>query len=386
MPPQMRSRRISLLSKGRALSLAAPLYLLFAFIRFYVEDETAYFVITLSSVSCGILFLWAAISAGPINSRVFALIAVLFLASLTAMLSGRNNTLEVFPQLISHIGFAWALVYAKLSKRLFFYISLLVISIFFALAAVGTSPDDIFVISRNYISVIVLLSIAFYLFSCQQNGTAPSALLLLAALLIMVWATGRAGILSGAIILLGTFVISGKRFASAAMFVVVAATAYALFWPDAATQIAHFTFGLERFNKLGLESRRSYINDEYFHSVTTNFSSFVFGAPLDRILSIVDVDGNPHNSYISLHVGFGLIGIIAILWASSFALIRLARTGNLYLALMLSVALFRSAFDSTAFHGPLDVVIFYCIIFAMTQKMVREGRSGSPTWKISYRT
>lgn len=251
------------------------------------------------------------------------------------------------------------------------------IIIFFVLKILtGTNPEDVFTISRNYISVIIILSISFYVFACHQDGKMPSLLLLVMSMVILLWAIGRAGILSGAIILLGVFLLSKKHLLAATLLSLAVGASVSLFQPNIIDDISQITVGLERFEKLSTKSQREVINSEYIESVSTYPSNLFFGSPLKSIQAIQEVDGNPHNAYINLHITFGLLGILVFWAALSVATINLYRNREYLLILMLVVGSFRSIFDSTAFHGPMDVVIFYCIFKGLKnyyQYFNREG-------------
>src|SRR5690606_5518982 len=106
--------------------------------------------------------------------------------------------------------------------------------------------------------------------------------------------------LSGLIIVVGTLFLSGRRFIPAA--IIVSVFSLAIFTSYSDIQNANvFAFGLARFEFLSGQSQRSFINEEYITYAFSSISDLLFGVPIDTIRAIQEVDGNPHNSYISLH-------------------------------------------------------------------------------------
>jgi len=144
---------------------------------------------------------------------------------------------------------------------------------------------------------------------------------------------------------------------------------YTLFLTDTYSKIESiqsFTVGIERFQRLSVDGQRVFINEEYIEAISSNPMSLLFGAPLDNVRAIREVDGNPHNSYISLHIFTGLLGVMAFIGLVFYSLTVLFRANLPLVALALVTVLFRSAFDSTSFQGLLDVPILYSIILAIS--------------------
>lgn len=369
-------RKLFLVKKDALFSIAAPLYMIFSFFRFYVENSTLYNAITILSISSGILLLLYSGLRRPVNPII---ISTVFLFSILGLLTSAidiNDTIQSLPQFISNLGYAWALAHARLSIRVIEGALLALIAFFFAHIFSDTNPENVFTISRNYISAITILFIAFYIFACNQSERMPSITILILSMVILLWAIGRAGILSGVIILLGIFIMSKKHLFTAIFLVALTSGATLHFRPDVAENLSQITVGLERFEQLSTQSQRQIINDEYIESVSVHPSDLLFGAPLNTINAIQQVDGNPHNAFISLHVMFGISGVIIFGTIFLLSIWNLTKNREHLLTLMLLVGAFRSLFDSTAFHGPMDVVMFYCLFKGLKYYNLRTKIAG----------
>lgn len=347
---------------------AAPLYFVLLFVRFYFESPFVSYVATIVSIVYGTLLLLASLWKQQKNSVATFLVAALLVCALFTMMSGGNDVFRVLPQFLANLGFAWSMLYARLRPKLFLSLYFILLGFFFYNMSTGVDPGNIFVVSRNFISVLIILSVAMYYFSCQRMGYSPPLFVPLLGMLVMLWAVGRAGIMSGLIILAGTMFLPCKRYAARFSVVAIFVAGFFYFQSNAVENLKLFYGGLERFEKLSIDSPRNDINRDYIKRISTDGYELIFGAPLSSIQTIRDVDGNPHNSYIRLHIAFGLVGVLIFTLAVLIALINLLDKKQYMLILILMISIFRSAFDSTAFHGPLDMAIFYCIFVSLGSK------------------
>jgi hypothetical protein len=364
----------------KLLDAALPVFLVFTFLRFYFESPLIFAGTSAFLVVCGNGLLLYAITKKPINSLPTIVVVLLIVCALFTAVWNKNETLFSIPQFLGNLGFALGALYAKLRPRLFIGLFLGLSAFLFLQIISGVDSGSVFAVSRNFVSVILILSIAFYYFSCTQASAAPRLFVPVLGLILMLWGIGRAGIASGAIILIGTLILSSKR--AFVGFVGIATIAVFLVnSTQSMDSFEGFIVGLERLERMGADGQRSYINSEYLSRVSDDRGELLFGVSLDKLPSVVEVDGNPHNSYIKLHTVFGLIGVAIMSITFVTCIVRLFLLKKGLLLLILLVTMFRSAFDVTAFHGPLDVVIFFCVFYAIQSKkfvltyVAKQGRA-----------
>ncbi len=349
---------------------ALPIFLISTFFRFHSVSSLVFSVVTSILVVYGIILLIYSILNAPKNSLSTTIVALIILCALINMIFSENKTSLGILQLLGNLGFAWSVLYTK--HRLKIYLALFImLSTFFIYNILNNiNPEDVFNVSRNFISVILLISISFYYFSCIKSKVMPNIMVSFAGLILAVWGIGRAGIASSALIFAGTLILVNKR----TFIGLTTITLLTIGIVSSQTQIVDkldiFYTAFERLDRLGTGGHRRYINSEYLTYVSNDNYALVFGAPLNRILSIVEVDGNPHNSYIRLHSLLGIFGMALIFITILLTVFKILGTKNYLLLIIFTASLLRSAFDSTAFYGPLDVIIFYCIFHAIQSKRI----------------
>lgn len=381
---------------NRALSnfsnFALILFVALNFTKFLLDSPLYFAITTICLMALGGACLLMAIKIIPNNSVLhIAWISTVLLGLITA-LSTNNKTIASLLQLTAHLGFA--IILAKNPPRPSTQITLsaIIIAFFFFKISTNTNPEDVFTVSRNYISVIVVLIAGLYYIACEEEKKEPSILVAMAFMAITMWAIGRAGMASGAILLIGAILY--KASGKAIVMTLIAATTAALSQiPTSITlpndddnPFSTFLIGIERIERLGSGGQRDLINSEYLLRIQDNPVEALIGAPLEKVRSIVEVDGNPHNSYIRLHTTVGALGVVIFLGALVAAYTKLIRKKKYLTLLALTASLFRSAFDSTAFHGPLDIIIFYSIFRAFTETKIVFTKSNPENHDLSKNT
>lgn len=351
-------------------SASLPSYLALTFARFYFEDPIIFYGTSSIIVIYGILLLLASMSKERLNSVSNYVILALILSALVALSSGANDTTLVLPQLIANLGFARSIIHTNLNPKVYATACYTLFLFFFCQIAIDKDPEDVFTVSRNFISVLIILGTSFYFIACDQQKRKPSVMIPAIGLLILLWAIGRSGIASGALLFVGALFFSKRATTAGALATLVLGATLFLSLNPTLQNFDAFYAGIERLERLGTGGQRTDINSEYLISLTYNTQNLLLGTPLSTIRSVVEVDGNPHNSYIRLHAGFGLLGVTVLALAISATMARLLLTRRHLALLTLLVSLFRSTFDSAAFHGPLDIIIFYFIFSALHPKRI----------------
>lgn len=363
--------------KSSIFALAAPVYILLVFSRFYIDNSQLSNFIAISLILCGLLLLGVSALQKPLNSAIFVLIYSFTVAGLSVLIFDHNFLPESLIQFLANLGFAWAILHSKMNKKFIFGILLFIMIFFFVQIYEKNDPEYVFAtVSRNYISVIIILSISLYIISCRQNNVFPSIWPPLASMIILLWSIGRAGILSGCIIIIGLSILRTRNILTIFLAGISVFSLLIVASPNFIENASTLMVGIDRFERLSTKSQRNIINDEYVQSIGTYASEFLMGAPLDTIQAIQEVDGNPHNSFINLHIVFGITGFLIFLLALSLSSFSLLKRREYLLLLVLGTALFRSLFDSAAFHGPMDVIIFYCIFSGLKDFRVRVSAWG----------
>lgn len=293
------------------------------------------------------------------NSLSKISIIVLFVSSVIVSLFSKNYRFEDIILVINYFGVGFLFINIKLSYRFFYFLCYILFAFFLINIFNEFDPNEIFNVSRNYISVLLLIVFLLHTLSCFQNDKNPSVVILIISLILSIWATGRSGIITFSLLLVFyPFVIKTKKIIKlliVAFIFLLSLYVYNNFYDFL------FEFGFGRFEGMELESDRSLMNSNYIINAFRSLPELLFGTDLMEIPSIIEVDGNPHNSFIRLHVYYGLFGFIYVLSLISFSLYKIVVEKNFLFFLLFIVILIRVAVDSASFHGPLDPFIYFFI-------------------------
>lgn len=227
-------------------------------------------------------------------------------------------------------------------------------------------------VSRNGISVYLLVMMTLYCIACHENGKVINLFFPFIITIITAWAEGRSGFIAA--ILISSLIVreylkgdqsTGKRKILLRVLIVslgflLIAIAHSQF---SVSRQNYFDLVISRFQTEGLASGRGRIWNEYFSDIISKFKHFVFGSPMAKLPILRSMNSNPHNSLILLHtqIGFGaLVGIVIIVVSE----IKLVRTNFLYFGLLFVLVL-RSMTDIIAFPGIFDFLIYYFVFSAI---------------------
>lgn len=337
------------------------LFFVLIFFKNYVSEDNTFSQILLNAsyILIGIITTMYYLVRLERNSLIFITIALMTLFSIVTSLFGENYRIEDNVLVLTYFGVSFLILNTKFNFKLSVVLMYLIFFFFGIQMFSAIDPNEIFNISRNFISVVLLWGVSFHIISSYKNDKKPSIIIIILSLIVSIWATGRGGIIVFSVLLVFfPFVIETSKFYKFLIIVLVVALATYAFnnFYDLL-----FDFGLGRFEGMELESDRSSINGDYINNILMSFYDFTFGANLMEIPSIIEVDGNPHNSFIRLHVYYGIFGVVLIMSLLSYTVYRLFVTKKYLYLLLLIVLLLRSYVDSTAFHGPFDPFIYFFI-------------------------
>lgn len=350
---------------SQIFQLVIPFFYLLIFFKNYIgeENKMLLLIITAIYILLGTFITIFFCYKLPKNSIIFLLITFLFLLSLLISFFSKNYRIEDNILVLTYFGIAFIPLNIKLNYSLYKAFIYIIILFFVFNIISGVNPNDIFVVSRNFISVLLLIGLGYYIISCFQNEKVPSLLIFILSLAISIWATGRGGIIVFSLLLftypfLVDIKLSSKLIILSGIMILSVLAYFYLY-------NILFEFGLGRFDDMGLEGDRTLMNTQYLSNAISSPFNMIFGCNLNEIPSILEVDNNPHNSFIRLHVYYGIIGFILIIFALTFSLLKYITKKEILYFVLLSAILLRSFLDSLAFHGPLDPLIYFLIFYTI---------------------
>lgn len=236
----------------------------------------------------------------------------------------------------------------------------------------GVSPDSVMVgVSRNSISIYIMIFVVLYYISLQQNGFKPNIYIASLAFLSAVWGGGRSGIYALALFLVAVVIgryielrysdisVTVYRRMKYGVFLIIgliAAVAYMAQNEDFIDSL--LSIYRAKSSVSAVDDIRFTMIAEYAGIAIKNVWSLLLGVPLGIVKSMRVYNGNPHNMYINLHAQFGLIPFIAVAVLCGNVLINFARENIMWFLIFLSL-LFRGFSDIAGFYGVFDPLIYF---------------------------
>lgn len=251
---------------------------------------------------------------------------------------------------------------------------------FFVFHITGASdPNTIFSASRNMVSVIMLIQVSLVYISYSEWNKKITYFYAIFPLIISIWAIGRSGIISSAILLLGLllFTINKKNRKRNIILSLLIIFISALFIaPDTDLKLfdnikSSYEVVYDRTQLKGFtDDARGNITYEYFSEMKSHVFSFFLGVPIEKSNNYIfaSYNNNLHNSYLRAHATFGLLGVFLLSIGIVIAITRYLKLKNFLFVFIFCAILFRISTDTVAFIGILDPFIYFFILNGLSKK------------------
>lgn len=222
--------------------------------------------------------------------------------------------------------------------------------------------------SRNAISSYALLCSCF-VYTVHVHDKSLPILPALISFLVSALAVGRGGIISSLILLIGVILInthnkklfSIKGFLFLVSFIISSFVFFLqyfdLFFKEALDKMDSQSFA---------ENDRIVILNQYLQIIKNNNMKLLFGVPSSDIPLVEYLSGNFHNSYLSLHSHFGIIGFFILFYMLHKSCHKIIMSKSWILLLILITILVRIYTDLLAFNGLYDSLFFYIIFLSIS--------------------
>ena len=186
--------------------------------------------------------------------------------------------------------------------------------IIFKFLTVGIRGQIYLESSVNYISVYMLYPTVIYYTLVEARGKKlhlwPALLLWILSMI----ASGRGGIISSSILLLGiaffVFRKMKREYRAIIIPVLIVVCGVFLLCLDKITGMFGESVASETFRDRGMKSSRTELWADYLRYAFADIEHFLFGADIRLTLSWERYLGNAHNSYISVHANNGIFCLI----------------------------------------------------------------------------
>lgn len=340
------------------------------FYLFYLQNPSEVPFLSIASVFLILSLVWI-FFVKKIYKKDKFIIACMFVMTIGYFLQVyfiKNRSFVFFILVATYFSLGLLIIKSKLNINIMKF-SFIVHVLFFSIhIIIGDNPNELFSISQNVISSIMMVQCTIVYISEYQNGKNITILPALITVLISAWAGGRAGFLCSLLILFSVIIFSKNKkeiTIGKIMFIVslsiVLLVLIKFVFSDFFIQI------LNRLTDQGIvESVRSELIERYFYRIS--LEDIILGRnlafdPLYRFVSL-----NTHNSYLQLHAIYGLFGIIAIFFGLIKQISIYIKSKNFLLLFILITILIRIFSETHAFTNFMDPIIYWLIFNYNCQK------------------
>lgn len=260
-----------------------------------------------------------------------------------------------------------------------FYLTALIM----AYAMNASAVRRILVSSTNYISILMILSAAFYYIALEKDERVLKLIDILPALicfLISVWARGRGGILSTAVLLvLMLFLYIRKvsnKYARNSITIILFLFLIGVILLIRNVNLLDAFMSLGKWGTRGTDnSERMLIWSSYFAKMGESIRHVLLGPPLREIPIINLFRENCHNSFLQLHAYNGLLMFAIFVVVLARAFMYYWKRHKYLMIIMLSVLILRGMTDKFIFGQYGMPIMLFLALFPLVdrQQMTNNG-------------
>lgn len=251
----------------------------------------------------------------------------------------------------------------KYSKFLFYIVSLF----FVCNMIIGVKSDTVLQhISRNYISVLMLVNMNLYYIGAKGEKKDLGLLPAILFFIISVWSVGRGPIITSGffltcILLIKIFREENKVYKKSLIIsLIILIIILSIFVVD-------FDFILNYFVQFkikgAVDASRISIYKEYFSASVNSISNFLLGVSIESLYSGQVYSGNLHNSFLQMHAYFGLTFSAVVLVLLFKSIIFFVKRKDFVMVALILTLLIRASTDMLFFTGYPEVFLYYYCLY-----------------------
>ena len=297
-----------------------------------------------------------------------------FLMLLSMLYNGNSNVANLL-WIWAYLGVAATLFYCEIKSEFFEYFFWFVLLLFVYKMLSGVAVGDALAFgSENNISAQLVFFLGIFLItkSKSKNFFSIPYMPIIISIAVTAWSGSRAGLLSLVTMLVfsifyNTFFARTSNFRNVVYILIAVVLGYIVILKLAGDYFAIFFMKMERY---GGASIRSVIWTEYVEGAFSNIFNLLFGIEThNTTYTYMNLfGGNPHNSFLTLHARFGIVGFVGIVYAIVSSTINFIRDKELILLGVMAMAYVRMFFDWVAFPGVYDVFFWYVILYLLDKR------------------
>lgn len=307
------------------------------------------------------------------NKYSYMIIALSLLGGMLNYIFVGNITIKILIQDCFMWAMSFPLLERKYSKKVIWGIMIFLFIGFFYHMIRGTNPNLIMNgVSRNYISVVVILILLLYYSQIEFSNSNISIIPAISGFCISIYGESRSGIIALAFLMMGVLYYKYRKFIKSKMLAYTGITVMLSVLIYYRNQIFYiFTNVFTMFTQNGLRSIRIVMWKAYFKIIKSSIFYLIFGAPLNtNTYEFYNsrYGMNLHNSFLALHEYYGLVPFVLILICIIKA-ISYYKDEKMYLQVILLMSLLiRSSTDNILFSTHNIPLFGFFVFYAMNSR------------------
>lgn len=358
---------IHISNKKVFITVIACLYYLLRFVNCFIPTSQIFILLfTLVEAMSLLLLSWNRVKIGATAWVVMANITV---AVFSMAIHGSNNITEiVFTILALSMAYYMALYGIERKHAIHLYIIITAVLVF-RIITTGSVNAVFLVASRNNISAFSILA-SILLYSTYEKDENLPYIPALITLVLSCVGEGRGGVVSAIFLMIGVLFlnITGRKHIGIkkTIYLIVLLIVVGILFTKFYDKLFYEAISRLTSQKL-IENERVEILQNYYELAKNSFSYALFGVPRNDIALVNYLNGNFHNSYLSLHNMFGIVGVITIICLAVKSTVHSIKISNWLLVVLMLSLLLRAYTDDLCFVGYYDSLLYY-LFFLCNQK------------------
>lgn len=355
-----------LLTKKSLINVSVFIYFVFLILTQEVENYAVFVGFYASLLLCSIVGLYSQKFIVPLH-KILVILSMVMLTGINLIFVGNATVNDVV-----YVGLfaltSFALTSAQLEENtMLIVLGLNIVVVLYKLLTVGVTGQIYISASRNFVSVFLMYPLVLYYSIIARKNKDINIIPIVISWIICLVARGRGGIISCTVFLVAICLIKYKGMKSTRKLIttlifIIGLSIVMLNLPAILAKISGSAV-FELFAANGMRSSRTSFWPEYLELATSNLRNFVLGANTSKTFIGLYLDGNPHNSFIEIHMLTGIIGVAMVLILLVKSGIRSFKSGNLlFLACMISM-LIRAFTDHVLWASFGTPMLFFLLFY-----------------------
>lgn len=298
--------------------------------------------------------------------RIFFIILTFFTGMCNYYFVG-NTTIVNQILLILFVAVSMLFTNKNVSEKVFLYmIYLNVLVVIYKFLTVGFSGAIYTNSTSNFVSIFLLEPTAIYYATLERQNKQIDIKPMCVVWVVCLLARSRGGILTSSFLLIALFFQYFKERKKSSKLFIASAAGIALFalllnMQSFINKLSNSVM-MEYFIDRGMESSRTVIWADYLSYAFADVKSFLLGGSMTRTIAEIFFLGNPHNSFINIHIHNGLIMLIAIVVLIIMNLVNAAKSKK-WIYVFCFLTLVARAFTDNMFWPTYGTPVLFYFLF-----------------------